>query len=169
MAAIQEAEKILAGDGRVEELKKQVESVRAAARQREQQRADVERALDESAKMTNDNEAIARLQRELGKYPGNAAITNAIGERTKARDTLIADLVRIAQRAPDAQAVTLLQEALTFDSSRLDVRRELERRRASLWPRARRHHGHAMRSRRTSGARSMRINRHTPAGASMLS
>ena len=31
MAAIQEAEKILAGDGRVEELKKQVESVRAAA------------------------------------------------------------------------------------------------------------------------------------------
>ena len=132
MAAIQEAEKILAGDSRVEELKKQVESVRVAAGQREQQRADAERALDEAAKMTSDNQAIARLQRELGKYPGHAALTDAVGARTKARDNRIADLVRLAQRAPDAQAVTLLQEALTFDSSRVDVRRELDRRRASL-------------------------------------
>jgi serine/threonine protein kinase len=132
LAAIQEAEKILAGDSRVEELKKQVESARAAALQREQQRADAERALDEAAKMTSDNDAIARLQRELGKYPGHAAMTAAVGARTKARDSKIADLVRFAQRAPDAQAVTLLQEALTHDSSRRDVRRELERRRASL-------------------------------------
>jgi hypothetical protein len=98
----------------------------------EQQRADVERALDEAAKMSTDKEAIARLQRELTNYPGHAAITDALGERTKARDNRIADLVRLAQRASDAQAVTLLQEALTYDSSRLDVRRELDRRRASL-------------------------------------
>jgi predicted Ser/Thr protein kinase len=131
-AAIQEVERLLPLAGRAEATTKQIDGIRAAARQLELQRDDVRRALDQAAAISSDNDAIARLQREIAKYPGNVALTNAVGERTKARDTKIADLVRFAQRAPDAQAVTLLAQAMDLDKGRLDVRRELDRRRASL-------------------------------------
>ena len=88
--------------------------------------------MGQAAKLTSDTEAIARLQRELARYPGTDAITEAIAARTQARDGKIADRLRRAQSAPDEQAVTLLQEALAFNPARLDVRRELDRRRVSM-------------------------------------
>jgi tetratricopeptide (TPR) repeat protein/predicted Ser/Thr protein kinase len=133
-AAILEAGKILADDPRLDDLRKEVDRLRADAlrEQQEQQRADIDRALGQAAKLPNDNDALASLQRALARYPDSEALREAISTRTRARDARIADRVGRAQGAPDEQAVQLLQEALGFNPSRVDVRRELDRRRASL-------------------------------------
>jgi serine/threonine protein kinase len=129
---IQEAEQILAGDPRLDELKKQVDAMRAAALKAEQQRDDIEQALAQAAKMSSDTDALARLQRELAKYPGAPELSAAVAVRTKARDDKIADLLRRAESASDEQAVALLKEALRYNAARVDVRRELDRRSALL-------------------------------------
>ncbi len=130
-AAIQEAARLNAADPRLADLKGRAESLRAALAL-SPVRADIDRALSEAAKMTSDNDAIARLERELTKYSGNAEISDAIARRLKARDDKIADLARRAQGASDAQAVAMLSEALGYNPGRTDIRDELERRRASV-------------------------------------
>jgi hypothetical protein len=68
----------------------------------------------------------------LAKYSGNSELANAIARRTKARDERVADLVRRARSAGDAQAVDLLTEALSYNPTRADIREDLERRRAAM-------------------------------------
>ena len=131
-AAILEAAKLLAGDPRLDELRKEVDNLRAAAQREQQQRNDVKAAVGQAAKLANDGEAIARLQRELARYPDASALSEAIAARTRVRDDKIADRLRRAQGASDQQAIALLEEALGFNPARIDVRRELDRRRALL-------------------------------------
>jgi hypothetical protein len=68
----------------------------------------------------------------LAKYPGNSELGNAISRRLKARDERVADLVRRARSASDAQAIDLLTEALGYSPNRADIREDLERRRAAV-------------------------------------
>ena len=83
-ALVLQAESILSGDPRLEELKKQIDDLRAAAQKAQQREADIGQALAQAAKLP-DGEAIARLQRELARYPGTPELSQAIGARTKAR------------------------------------------------------------------------------------
>jgi hypothetical protein len=106
--------------------------LRAAAQREQQQRNDVKAAVGQAAKLANDGEAIARLQRELARYPDASALSEAIAARTRVRDDKIADRLRRAEGASDQQAIALLEEALGFNPARIDVRRELDRRRALL-------------------------------------
>ncbi len=91
-------------------------------------RADVAQAISEARAFTDDVAAIARLNVELSRYPGNVELTNAVAARVKARDDKVTDLVGKAKVAPDAQAIVLLTSALALDPRRSDIAGELERR-----------------------------------------
>jgi serine/threonine-protein kinase len=140
-AAVDAAAKILAGDPRIDELRKSIEAVKTASARARQRRADIDLALAQAAKIAGDSEAIARLQRELARYADAPEIIEAMAARTRARDDRIADRVRRAQSASDEDAVALLQEALAFNPARVDVRRELDRRKSAAAAAARRNPG----------------------------
>jgi hypothetical protein len=105
-----------------------MEAARAAQAGEQQRRVDIARIIGEAAKVASDNDALQQLRSGLAKYPGNSDISDAIGRRVKARDDRVNDLLKRAQAASDQQALALLDEALTLDATRADVRAERERR-----------------------------------------
>jgi tetratricopeptide (TPR) repeat protein len=127
-AAIQQAEQLDPQTPRLLDARKALESVRGGQTAELQRRQDINRVLGDAARNTSDNDAIQALRAALTKYPGNTELTEAVQQRLKVRDARIADLFKRSQGLPDAAAIALLDEALSYDPSRADVKAERERR-----------------------------------------
>ena len=125
--AIREAEKIDPANVRVAELKKLVEARRTPAVIAPRP-GEIEKVISDAERMKNDVDAIKFLAEQQGKYPGNADLAAALGNRQQARDNRINDLVQRARGANDEKAVEYLDAALTYNPARTDLRDERERR-----------------------------------------
>jgi serine/threonine protein kinase len=130
-AAIQQAERLDPNASSLPALRKRLADLRASRNAAVTNAAEIDQGLTAAAKVSDDLEALKMLADLAARYPNDPRVDSALRSRRQARDNRIADLVRRAQPAADAQALELLDEALRLDPSRRDLVAERDRRRAA--------------------------------------